>query len=113
MWNTPTKDRLSKIPRLYETESIPLKDKLIHLHFFIGGCDWYVAEYDSDDLFWGYAILNGDHEMAEWGYFSFGELRDLSVCGIEVNCELEEYFPVKKASGIENICKGNGWNERG
>ena len=40
MWNTPTTDRLSKIPKLYETEHIPLQDKLIYLHFFIGGCDW-------------------------------------------------------------------------
>jgi hypothetical protein len=33
MWNTPTKEELSKIPRLYETERIPLKDKIIHMHF--------------------------------------------------------------------------------
>ena len=45
MWNTPTKEELAKIPRLYETENIPLKDKIIHMHFFIGGCDWYIAEY--------------------------------------------------------------------
>ena len=43
MWNEPTKEQLAKIPGLYETEGIPLKDKLIYLHFFIGGCDWYVA----------------------------------------------------------------------
>ena len=49
MWNTPTKEELAKIPRLYETENIPLKDKIIHLHFFIGGCDWYIAEYDGED----------------------------------------------------------------
>ncbi len=57
MWNTPTKKRLSKIPKLYETEGVALKDKLIYLHFFIGDCDWYIAEYDGEDLFWGYAIL--------------------------------------------------------
>jgi hypothetical protein len=49
--------------------------------------------------------------MAEWGYINFSELRDLSVCGIEIDCELEEYFPVKKASAIDKICMGNGWNE--
>ena len=31
MWNEPTRDQLAKIPRLYETEKIPLKDKLILL----------------------------------------------------------------------------------
>ena len=50
-------------------------DKLIHLHFFIGGCDWYICEYDGDDLFWGYAYLN-DPQNAEWGYISFPELKE-------------------------------------
>ena len=49
MWNTPTKERLEKIPRLNETDGIPLKDKKIYLHFFIFGSDWYIAEYDASD----------------------------------------------------------------
>jgi Ca2+-binding EF-hand superfamily protein len=97
MWNTPTEEELAKIPRLYETENISLKDKIIHLHFFIGGCDWYIAEYSpEEDLFWGYAILNGDTENAEWGYISFRELRELVVPpGIEVHKDLHwEPIPV-------------------
>lgn len=109
MWNVPNKQRLEKIPRLYETEGIPLKEKLVHLHFFIAGSDWYVTEYDGHDLFFGFVILNGDYEMSEWGYFRFGELCELSVCGIEIDCELAEYFPVKRASAIDKICMGNGW----
>ncbi len=110
MWNEPTKERLSKIPKLYETEETPLQDKLIYLHLFIGGCDWYIAEYDGEDLFWGYAILNNDYEMAEWGYISFRELRAIKIQGfLEIDCEHEEYFPVQKTSAIENICKGNAW----
>jgi hypothetical protein len=77
MWNTPTEDRLSRIPRLYETEHTPLQEKLIYLHFFIGGCDWYIAEFDGEDLFWGFAILNDDFQNAEWGYISFSELKSL------------------------------------
>jgi hypothetical protein len=109
MWNIPSRERLGKIPRLYETENVPLQDKLIHLHFFIAGSDWYVFEFDGDDLFWGFVILNGDYEMAEWGYISFSELREISVSAIEIDCELEKYFPIKKASAIDKICKGNGW----
>ena len=56
MWNIPSKERLAKIPRLYETEHVLLKDKLIYLHFFIAGCDWYIAEYDGRDLFFAFAI---------------------------------------------------------
>jgi hypothetical protein len=100
MWNTPTEKRLSKIPRLYETEHLQLKDKLIHLHFFIGGCDWYIAEYDGEDTFWGYAILNGDTEMAEWGFISFSELRAINIGYAEIDCELN--WRIKPAS---EVCK--------
>ena len=49
MWNKPTEKQLSKIPRLYETESVPIKEKVIHMHFFLGGCDWYIAEHDPEE----------------------------------------------------------------
>lgn len=103
MWNEPSKERLAKIPKLYETENVPLADKLIWLHFFIGGSDWYIAEYDGEDLFWGYAILN-DHVNAEWGYISFSELKEIKIDGwLEIDCELEEYWKVRKASEVKKI----------
>ena len=103
MWNIPSKERLEQIPKLYETEHIPLKNKLIYLHFFIAGCDWYVAEYDGEDLFWGYAILNGDIQNAEWGYVSFNELKKLKLKWLEVDSETEEIWRVRKASEIDKI----------
>ena len=110
MWNEPTRENLARIPRLYETESVPLKEKLIWLHFFIGNCDWYLAEFDGEDLLWGYAILNGDLEMAEWGYVSLQELRDLKIPpGFEVDCD--KFWQVKKAIEIEKIRMGNHWSE--
>ncbi|MGV8080329.1 MAG: DUF2958 domain-containing protein [Syntrophales bacterium] len=103
MWNIPSEERLARIPRLYETEPIPLRKKIIHLHFFIANCDWYVAEYDGIDLFFGYAFL-GDHACAEWGYFSFTELKSITIDGwLEIDCELEEYWKVRPASEIPNI----------
>ena len=44
MWNKPLQSWLDKVPRLYATEAIAPENKLIHLHFFIGGCDWCVTE---------------------------------------------------------------------
>ena len=35
---------------------------------FINNGDWYIAENDGDDIFWGFVILNGDQLNAEWGY---------------------------------------------
>ena len=101
MWNIPSKEQLGTIPGLYETEAIPLADKLIHLHFFIASCDWYIAEYDGEDTFWGYAILHGDDECAEWGYVPFSVLRDLKANRIEVDCDL--YWKIRKASEVEKI----------
>ncbi len=103
MWNEPTKEQFDKIPRLYETEEIPLADKLIYLHFFIFGSDWYIAEYNGDDLFWGFVILSQDYINAEWGYISFKELRDLEISGIEIDCDIN-WKPVA-AGKIDKIKK--------
>jgi len=103
MWNEPTKKQLNRIPRLYETESIPLKDKIVHMHFFILGCDWYVTEFDGEDIFFGYAILNSDHQNAEWGYISLKELKELSINGIEIDREL--HWEPKLAGKVEKINK--------
>lgn len=113
MWNVPTKERLDRIPRLYETEETQLKDKMIHLHFFIGACDWYIAEYDGGDLFWGFACLNGDLQNAEWGYVSFAELKAIKVNGwLEIDCESEDAWRIHPASDIELIRKAHGWPPR-
>jgi hypothetical protein len=110
MWNEPGKEELAAIPRLYQTEEVPLKDKLIYLHFFIGGCDWYIAEYDGEDLFWGFAILNGDLEMAEWGYLSFEEIKSLKIGpGIEVDRDLG--WMVKPAFKVQKIREAQLWLE--
>ena len=110
MWNIPTEERLAKMPKLYETEHVPLKDKVIYLHFFIGGCDWYIAEFDGEDIFFGFAILNNDYEMAEWGYVSFRELREIKIQNwLDVDCELEEIWQIRKASEIEKIRIAHGW----
>ena len=111
MWNKPTKEELEKIPTFYSTEEVPLKEKMIYMHFFIGGCDWYVAEYSPEEkCFFGFAILNNDYEMAEWGYFSLDELCSLKVSFLEVDRDL--YWTPKKAIEIEKICKAQGWKKK-
>ena len=111
MWNEPCRERLAKIPKLYETEHVALEDKLIYLHFFIAGCDWYIAEYDESDLFFGFAILNSDYQNAEWGYISFSELKALKVKWLEIDCETENIWKVRKASEIEKIREAHKWPE--
>ena len=108
MWNKPTENQLSRMPDFYSTESVPLKEKMIYVHFFIGGCDWYAAEYSSEEkCFFGYAILNNDYDMAEWGYFSLRELCDLKIDFVEVDRDL--HFTPTEAKDIENIKKAERW----
>ena len=111
MWNAPTMYRLSQIPKLYETDELSIEEKLIYLHFFLAGSDWFVAEFDGTDTFFGFVILNGDLRNAEWGYFSFSELKHIKVrCLMEVDCELESHWKIRPASQVEKIAQVYGWN---
>ncbi len=102
MWNKPTENQLKVLPVFYSTENIPLMEKIIHMHFFLGGCDWYVAEYDKESQnYFGFVILNNDYGMAEWGYFNFIELCELNVEFLEVDRDL--HFTPTKAKNIDKI----------
>lgn len=100
MWNTPSADKLASLPKIGETDGIPLRNKIIHLHLFLFGCDWYLAEFDGE-IFFGFAILNEDHVNSEWGHISFSELKSLSYKGFEVECD--EHWTPRPAGEIPNI----------
>ncbi len=108
MWNIPTQECLSKMPGLHETESIPVQQKLIHLHFFLGESDWYAVEFDGEDVFFGFVILYNDYQNAEWGYFSFFELKEICLLGyLEIDCEID--WHIKQACHVDKICRAKGW----
>ena len=108
MWNEPSTEELALMPSLYSTENVPLEAKAIVMHFFIGGCDWYVAEYDPDErIFFGYAILNGDLQNAEWGYISFDELREIKVGAMEIDRDL--HWQRRPAKEVDKIKEASGW----
>lgn len=102
MWNEPTLEQLKRLPRLYSTDTTRWQDKLIYEHFFIGGCDWYAAEFgEREQTFFGYAILNDDLDNSEWGYFALNEMRSVRVRGIEIDRDL--HWTVRKASEVDRI----------
>ena len=108
MENEPIKEQLTGIPKLYETDHIQMKDKIIHLHFAFGTCDWFIAEFDGRDTFFGFAILNNDLEMAEWGYISFDFLKVVNINNQQV--EHDSDWKVRKASEVEKICEAQKWD---
>ena len=102
-----TKVEIKKLPALYETDGVELKDKVIQVHFFLCGCDWYGVEFDPEEnLFWGYTILNNDFQNAEWGYFSLDELASIRR---PFMVGKDRYWNVRKASEVDKIKRGMGW----
>ncbi len=84
----PPADAVAGIPGLYGTEKVPLDEKVIHLHFFVGACDWWLVEYDPKERQgFGYVCL-GDPHMAEWGYVDLVELERIQAGPLVVERDL-------------------------
>ena len=63
----------NKWPRLRSPPDVPLQERKVVAHYFVGGCDWWVTEYDPQDhLAFGYADLG--QGFGEWGYIDLAEL---------------------------------------
>lgn len=103
MWDEPSEKVLAEIPKLYSGENTPTEEKLVYLHFFVSGCDWWITEYDGEDTFFGFACL-GDPTMAEWGYISFNELRNAKIGPFEVETEINwRVRPVKNIYRLKEM----------
>jgi hypothetical protein len=94
------------IPGLYSTENIATENKLIHVHLVFGSCHWFTAEYDKEDTCFGFVMLNGDFQNAEWGYFSLQELHELSFGIFKV--QVDANWKVQPAKDIELIKLASG-----
>ena len=104
MYNRPSDAVLAMLPALYASEHVPAKDKIIHLHFMFGDSDWFAVEFDGDDLLFGFAVLNGDLECAEWGYFSLAELESITLFGCQVvNDPMWKPTPAGKIEHIREL----------
>ena len=98
-----TKEIEKNLPSMYETEGIPIEDKIVRVKFFTpwGNTTWYVVEYDSNTKeFFGYVQTNPLD--SEWGYFSLIELENLrGPFGLKV--ERDMHFDPKKFGDIDLI----------
>jgi len=62
------KTRLEECPKIKETDN--LKEHPAIFHYFYGTTDIFICEYDRKEDMFGFAILNGDLDNSEWGYFN-------------------------------------------
>lgn len=70
-------ERIATTPVTYQQRDAA--EPVAHLHYFLGGCDWYILEKDVDSdgegqhQAFGWANL-GDDQNAELGYISIPEI---------------------------------------
>lgn len=86
----PSAASMAKWPAIYTNDEIDLPDQPIVAHYFQGGADWWVTEYDpeNNEVF-GFAQLAG-HGRGEWGYSSLTEIEKLrGRFGLPIERELD------------------------
>ena len=77
---------INNMPVTYEQDG-DANDAIVYLHYFTGGCDWWITEKDIEggiDQAFGFACIN-DPQNAELGYISIRELT-------KNNVELDFYY---------------------
>lgn len=82
------------MPKTYESTAKG-RAALAHLHYFTGGCDWWIVEKDSDPDHAGPVQAFGIADLgmgAELGYISIPEL-------LENGAELDLYYTTPKTIG--------------
>ncbi len=87
---------ISETPVTYESVGEGV-EKTAYIHYFSGLSDWYIVEKDMEEeqlQSFGYVVLNGDYEMAEFGYIDISNLITLS--GVEIDL----YFTPKKIEDV-------------
>lgn len=81
------------MPRVYEQDGLG-ENAVAHLHYFTGGCDWYITERDtSDEQHQAFGLANLGYG-AELGYISITEL-------IEAGAELDLYYTPRPLKEIK------------
>jgi hypothetical protein len=78
-------EQLKKCPKLGATDR--MKEHPAIFHYFCGATDMYICEYDGEDTLFGFTILNGDVDNAEWGYSSLSEITSIPMMNIDYHVE--------------------------
>ncbi len=74
-----TDEMLENMPKIGETEDVPLSEKTVHAAYFIpfrSNWTWYMTEYDKNSGR-AFGLVAGD--FVEWGYFDVNELEELGA----------------------------------
>jgi len=78
-------NQLSICPNIRQTDG--MKERPAIFHYFYGSTDIYICEYNKEDYMFGYAILNGELQFSEWGYFHRTDLINMPFYNIDLHFE--------------------------
>lgn len=95
---------VKKSPELYSTEDIPVNEKKVTAHYFLGSFDYFVIEYDAETTTsFGLVVQNKRYADAELGYFNLSELEAVSVTAnnIPLIFERDILWSARKIADIE------------
>ena len=96
-----TQKILEILPPLMSQDGNPQALAMVKFFDPIGSATWWASEFDGDDTFFGFALLN-DPTMAELGYFSLKELESIGATPerFYLGIERDEHFEPTKLSEI-------------
>lgn len=83
-----TKKILKEIPKLNETENVPLDEKIVHVKYFFpaGRMTFFAMEYDpKEELFFGYILSPITPEFDELCYMTLNQLKEAIPTPIQIN----------------------------
>jgi hypothetical protein len=60
-----------------------MKEHPAVLHYFYGGTDMYIGEFDGKDEMFCFAIFDGNCKTAEWGYSSLKAIKSIPSMNLD------------------------------
>jgi hypothetical protein len=72
---------IEKMPKTYETDGQG-GEAIVYLHYFVGGCDWYITEKDmEDDQVQAFGLAN----LGYGGELGYINIQEITKAGAELD----------------------------
>ena len=111
MINRPEESELLKLAQIEVDKNTPLEERVMHMHFFLDGHDWYLSEYNPfSRTFFGYYVPHDQYHKACWGHFNIDDLyymRDYKNRRVTRNTD---WMP-RRAMEIDRIRDAHTWQK--
>ena len=115
-------DIFQNMPKTYETNPEQLDENgneitdketasgvnaIAHLHYFTGGCDWWITEKDIEqEQLQAFGVVKLGNNYPEFGYINLVELASLVIkhaSGLPLSVELDFHWQPKKLKDIPEL----------